>query len=242
MLDNVEEIEKYQLTGRGEIIQKLRQLGKSNSMITAYFAGGEYSLLTVVVDVLAEQSLLVLDYGANEAMNSNLISSNRAVLTTNHKGIRAQFVITNIKKARLKGKDCFACAIPTALTWVQRREFFRVRVPMSEPASLEINFDENSRQTFPVLDISLGGLAILNTSNDNLEFDAGYILNSCKLHISSFVDSYVSLEIRNLIQLGEDRNSKVRIGCQFINLDSQLSMDIQKFIHHVEALLKRVDD
>lgn len=66
------------LHGRGEIMQKLRQLGKKNSLITLHF--GEQSMLSTVVDVLADKNLLVLDYGGDEDINQKLIKHNHAIV------------------------------------------------------------------------------------------------------------------------------------------------------------------
>ena len=69
-IDSIENMEHYMLYSRGEIIQKLRQLGKKNSLISLHF--GEQSMLSTVVDVLTDKSLLVLDYGGNEELNQKV--------------------------------------------------------------------------------------------------------------------------------------------------------------------------
>ena len=235
--DNIEDQEKYQIHGRGEIMQKLRMLGKSNSMITAYFGGGEYSLLTLVVDVMADKNLLVLDYGANETMNQKLLQNNRAVLSTNHQGIRAQFSISNIQKAKLQGKACFACPIPDALLWVQRREFYRVRVPLSEQVVVELTNSDGEKFLFPVLDISLGGIA-LSYTDQAIELDASMVFSSCNLKLGNHAEGHVSLELRNVLDIGNDKR---RVGCLFAGYSGDMQGHIQRFIHHVEALLKRVE-
>ena len=176
--DSIENMENYMLYGRGEIMQKLRQLGKKHSLISLHF--NERTMLSTVVDVLSDKNLLVLDYGSNEEMNQNLLKHNRAVVKTDYDGIQAQFTIKDIRKARLQGKPSFACSLPESILWVQRREFYRVRIPLSEVVTCELIFSDNNRTEYPIIDISTGGIALFD-QNDELELELGNTFHNCKL-------------------------------------------------------------
>ena len=79
---NIEDYEKYLLYSRGEIIQKLRQLGKGKNLITGHI--GNETVLTAVIDVLSDNNLVVLDYAANEALNQKLIDAKRVIKNFRH--------------------------------------------------------------------------------------------------------------------------------------------------------------
>lgn len=224
---------------RGEIIQKLRQLSKKNSLMTLHF--GENSMLSTVVDVLTDKSLLVLDYGGNEDLNQLLLKKDRAVVKTDLDGITAQFTISNIRKARLQGKPSFACPIPENILWVQRREFYRVKVPLSETVTCEIFHADGSSTLYPVLDVSTGGIGLLDKDN-TFALETDTVFNSCKLSLGAHGSSVVSIEIRGLIPMNpNDSSAGTRCGCSFKNLSGEFETELQKFINFVDLQQKRVE-
>ena len=238
-IDNIENMEHYMLYGRGEIMQKLRQLGKKNSLISLHFNND--TMLSTVVDVLADKNLLVLDYGGSEELNQKLLKHNRAIVKTDYDGITAQFTITDIRKARLQGKPSFACTLPDSVLWVQRRDFYRVRIPLSEKVTCELIHGDNNRTEYPVLDISTGGLALFNI-NDELELEPGNVFHNCKLTLGEHGASFINLEIRNhILKNPNDPSEGTRCGCAFLNLSGEFETNVQKFINLVDLQQKRVD-
>lgn len=238
-IDSIENMEHYMLYGRGEIMQKLRQLGKKHSLITLHF--NESTMLSTVVDVLSDKNLLVLDYGGSEEMNEKLLKHNRAVVKTDYDGIQAQFTIKDIRKARLQGKASFACPLPEDVLWVQRREYYRVRIPLSEVVTCELIHGDNNRTEYPVLDISTGGIALFD-KDDELELEPGNIFHNCKLTLGDHSSAYINLEIRNhILKNPNNPEEGTRCGCAFIDLTGDFEVDVQKFINIVDLQQKRVD-
>ena len=240
-LDSIENMEHYMLYGRGEIIQKLRQLGKKNSLISIHF--GELSMLSTVVEILSDKNLLVLDYGGNEELNQKLLKYNKATVKTDYDGITAQFSIKDIRKARLQGKASFACPLPENVLWVQRREFYRVRIPLNEVVTCELihGDGEDAVTTYSVLDISTGGIALFD-QNEELELEPGNTFYKCKLTMGEHFVTYVDLEIRNhMVKNPNDPSEGNRCGCAFLNLMGDGEIDVQKFINLVDLQQKRVD-
>jgi len=242
----VENMEQFLLHGRGAIIQKLRQLGKGKNLITAHFGGGKYSLLTAVVDVLPDKDLLVLDYGADETMNKKILSADRIVFKTQHQGITAQFTVSDMKRARLRGKTAFACSLPDSLLWVQRREFYRVSIPRSDHVTCTINSPRDEAGTapheYPLLDISIGGLA-LHATRASDSFEPGQIYAHCHLQLPAAEPETVALEVQNILPVRDnDPAAGLRIGCRFVDLHPELGASIQRYIHTVDAMKRRVED
>lgn len=232
---NIEDYEKYLLHSRGEIIQKLRQLGKDKNLVTAHV--GNETILTAIIDVLSDNDLVVLDYAAEEKLNKKLVEAKRVILHTQHQGITAQFTVSNIKKARLKGNTVLACPLPENLLWVQRREAYRVRIPRSSRVTCEFYNANQTRVECDIIDISASGFAISNEHN-KLNYQVGDLFQNCKLHLADFGSATIDIEIRNEIQLPDS----LRIGCAFINLNTDTSSIVQRFIHMIDALQRQVAD
>lgn len=230
----VDNYEQYLLSSKAAIIQKLRQLSKSKSNITAHFGGGKYSLLTQVVDVLPDKDLVVLDYGSNEATNKKLLQSDRIVFKTQHEGVTAQFSTNSLQKARLHGKPAFACIIPDALLWVQRREFYRVRIPLRDKVFCELVHNEETLVPYPVLDISIAGLAI-RVDDTEYPIEASMVFNGSRLILPENESGLVNIEIMNQLPLKQDDpEGSQRFGCIFHNISTDVSAKIQRYIYDIE--------
>lgn len=238
----VDNYEQYLLNSKAAIIQKLRQLAKSKSNITAHFGGGKYSLLTQVVEVLPDKDLVVLDYGSNEATNKKLLQSDRVVFKTQHEGVTAQFSTGFLQKAKLHGKPAFACAIPESLLWVQRREFYRVRIPLRDKVFCELIHDEGILVPYPVLDISIAGLAIrIEDSKYNIEPDM--VFNGARLILPNDESGLVNIGIMNHLPLKQDNpEAGLRFGCQFHNISTDISAKIQRYIYDIELTNRQTRD
>ena len=242
--DNIENTEKYLLHSRGEIIQKLKMLAKDKCLISAHFNAGRDSLITAVIDVLREKELLALDYGSNEKVNQKLLNADRIVFKTQHHGITAQFSARSVIKAKLKGQPVFAVPLPEDLLWVQRREFYRIRVPLGVPIICQHTDDDGVTTDHTIIDISSGGVALADPDyHFDLEDAAGTILQNCKITLPEFGEGIVSLEIRNQLPLKfEDPGAGQRIGCSFVSLGSDFESNIQRYIHHIEAQRKQLEN
>ncbi len=239
--EKIDNYEQYLLQGRGAIIQKLRQLEKSKSMITAHFGGGKYSMLTAVVDVMPDRDLLVLDYGANETLNKKILQADRIVFKTRHQGITAQFTANKLQRAKRQGKTAFACPLPDSLLWVQRREFYRIRVPMSEQLNVEFVDSNNQVVNYEVLDLSIGGLCVHRTDS-RITFEEEQLFINSKLNLSPTLSGYVNLQVCNIIPVkADDPSAGERIGCRFIDLGMEMSGHIQRYIHTIEALTRHLE-
>ena len=198
-------------------------------------------MLSTVIDVMSDKNLLVLDYGGSEASNLRLLAKKRAIIKTDYDGITAQFNAENIKKARLQGQPIFACDLPEKLLWVQRREFYRVRIPLSEEVTCELIHGDENRTTYKVLDISTGGIGISDPNNE-LELEPGNEFHNCRLVLGEHAEALISLEVRNHIILDQSDLSKgTRCGLQFMKMPGDFETAIQKFINMVDLQQKRTE-
>jgi len=239
---SIDNYEQYLLHGHATIIHKLRQLAKGKNMITAHFGGGKHSMLTFVVDVMPDRDLLVLDYGSNETINEKLLNARRIVFKTRHQGITAQFTATEIQRAKLQGKTAFACPIPDSLLWVQRREFYRVHIPRQNSLSVEISTEENKVIQYTAIDISIGGISLLDCDNE-IAFECGQELINCKLNFFNGESGLVNLSVRNILPYKADNPAAGnRIGCAFMELGIDISSSVQRYIHSIDAHLRRIQE
>jgi len=240
--DSAENQEQYLVQNHQLIVQKLRLLIKNHVFVTASFNNGSQSMNTAIIDVIRDMDLVAIDYGPNQSLNDELLSASRIVFKASFDGINVQFSTNSITKAKYQGESVFAIPIPDSMLWVQRREFFRVRVPMGIPATCEIRQADDSYRAYKVFDISAGGLSILDEYYD-LEVEAGIVMSQCRLELPEHGNGRVNLEVRNILPVkAGERAAGRRIGCSFNNMGMSFAATIQRYIHAVESARKRFDE
>ena len=241
-LDGIADIEKYFLHSKGEIVQKLRLLGKSKSSITGFFNEGKEIFLTAVVDVLRDKNILILDITQSEELKSKIAKSERLIFKTKHLGITAQFRVTSIQTAKYQGRQYFACPIPDELLWVQRREHFRVHIPLSDNAVFQIRNDEGGFKEYRVIDISGGGMAIADELFD-LKVEAGDEFTNVNLIFEDNLSTTTNLLIHNTLPLNfSDPDAGQRIGCSFQSLRTDFAADLQRYINQLDSHYRKTLD
>jgi len=240
--DSAEALENFIIENKTGVVSKLKLMAKNHCMLTATFDNGFKTLNTSVIEVLNDMSLVALDYGADEALNTQLLASNRIFFKANMDGITIQFDAYSITKARLHDESVFAVQIPTSILWLQRREFFRVRIPLGIPAYCEIKQDDGSYRKYKVMDISAGGLSLHDEYQD-LDFESGLILSACKLELPEHGHGQINLKINNTFYVnGNEHSQGRRIGCEFIGIGMSFSATIQRYINAIELARRKIEE
>ena len=240
--DSAEGQQEYLLENPISVIAKLKQLAKNNNMVTASFDNGNSSMNTSVIEVLKDMDLVALDYGPSESLNTRLLAADRIIFIADVEGVDCQFKATSITKAKYQGEPVFAIPIPDSILWVQRREFFRVRVPLGVPAYCEVKQVDGSYRKYKVIDISSGGISLHDEFQD-IDLETGVVLSACKLELPEYGHGQINLEVRNILpyRIGSKPAGK-KIGCSFVNLGMSFAATIQRYINSVEAARRRLEE
>ena len=240
--DSAENQENYLVENKAGVIAKLKQLIKHHCMITATFNNGTQSISTVVLEVLKDMDLVALDYGASESQNLQLLNSGRVFFKTELDGITVQFDADSVTKAKLQNDPVFAIPIPSSLLWIQRREFFRVRIPLGTPAFCEVKQIDGSYRKYKLFDISAGGLSLHDEYQD-LDYEEGLVLSACKLELPDHGHGKVNLKIQNSFPAEKNKpKAGCRIGCEFVGIGMSFGATIQRYIHTIELARRQIED
>ena len=243
--DSIEGQEQYYLKKRKAITQTLGLLARKKCLITAHFADGKNPLLTLILDILSDKNLLILDYGPNEATNKKVLAAKNVKFASNYDGVKASFSAKKLVKAKYKGQPVFALPIPEALLWLQRRESYRIKVPRSEPVRCQISLDEDEPVNYSVLDISVGGIGVVDPDFNFHEGrgDVGSRLKNCNLVLPEVGEQSVTLEVRYYVAIDKhDRSAGQRVGFAFRDLNYAVESKIQQYMHMVELQRRRVSE
>ena len=80
--DSAANQEEFLIANRVGIVQKLRQIAKTNRMVTATFNGGAQTMNTAILDVIRDMDLVAIDYGPTEAINQQMLKADRIIFKT----------------------------------------------------------------------------------------------------------------------------------------------------------------
>ncbi|MDH5182082.1 MAG: flagellar brake protein [Gammaproteobacteria bacterium] len=238
----IQEAENFTIYSPSEIMQKMRMLAKGRCLVTAYFEDGNQSFMTAIIDILPEKKMIVVDYGPDEGMNKRIMSEPRVIFKSDLAGISAQWSVHHVRKARFKDQLVFAFEVPDEMLWIQRRDTYRVAIPLSVNAQCQFTHSDDTQGQYRILDISAGGLA-LEDKGMHEDFQMDQVLKASHINLPEHGGGIVTLKICNILPLRKDKPEEgQRIGCVFQNLPSDLDATIQRFILSIDSMRKRVSD
>ncbi len=226
---------QYLVTSQLEIIFIMRDLIEKKSMFTIYFNSGKSFILSVLLTVLSDRVEFVFDCGGNDAMNEQLLKSERLIFVAAINGVKVQFATDKARAVQFKGRDAFITHLPKQLLRLQRREYYRLEVPGFARIGCDIpELSGDSAVILTVRDISLGGLGLIT----NKQLDSSAIMETfhdCHLDLKNAGNITVDLEVRIAIALSQNKSGlATRVGCRFAKITPANQAILQRFIVMVE--------
>lgn len=228
-----EELEKFTTHNRREVLFYLHQLINDGERVSVIFNEGSETLLTVLLDIDEAENLLIFDWGGSESANWKLLRSEHNIFVCAPHGVKNQFSTGQVYETLYKQRRAFATRIPDHYTRLQRREFFRLVLPLTRRPPCTINQPDGRPLQLSVVDISIGGIAA-ELQGGKLDFEIGQILPQARIELKGIGTLEVDLEVRNRGEVQRGGKVAARIGCRFVNLSHALEHQLQRFITDVQ--------
>lgn len=229
-----ENLDEYTITFRREVIFYLRQLINDGDRISIMFNEGRDALLTVLLDVDEAGNRLIFDWGGSEDSNRRFLKSERNIFVANPQGIRNQFVTGPAREVTYRKRRAFAVALPDKYIRLQRREFFRLVLPMMQRPPCRLLLGPQEQEfVFSVIDLGIGGVG-LESSVTSLPLEIGQMLPGAMIDLKGPSVLRLDLEVRYLGQLARGIHQVGHIGCRFARLSPAQEHELQKFITQVQ--------
>lgn len=235
--DHDDLLARYTLHSRSEILFQLRAIQKRKLLVNLDLLGSRQIIVTSVLMVNEAKNTLILDSARGDALNQELMSGKGAEFVAQLDGVSLSFATGPVAWCKYEGLPALRIALPTSLVRLQRREHFRVPMPIANPVKCIVPLAADG-DTDPIIthlvDIGCGGVAIAETGG-RLGPATGRILPDCRLLLPESDTITTSLEVRNSAQIRLPNGVfQTRLGCQFVNLPNDMAAKLQRFVMDIE--------
>lgn len=233
------------------IVSHLEAIVKNRCIISASVDDNASAFLTVITDINQENNTLVVDGAPSELLNRTILSARNVIFNTQIDGIKVSFSGKDLRKVFTGGTVAFEMTIPNSLLWLQRRKYFRVKIPMSHKGSffemdngktiMELPILSDGISAFPLADLSISGFAALNPNPQlaNL-FQTEKVIAGPTLHLHDGSITQIGFIVKEITEIHIGNSKEQRIGCQFTNLSPAFESKIQHYMMHIERQIKKL--
>lgn len=233
-LSNDEIEDKYFLQGHVEILSILNELAHRREPVSVYFNNGQQFILTILLS--ARDEGLVFDMGGDEKANRLLANANSCTFLTFPDGIKVQFTGIHPQRFLWGNEEAFWVEIPQHVIRLQRRESYRITLPLSHPISVQL-FKHNQETSIKcsIHNLSVGGFCILmNDLSVTNQFKVNELIESAQIELSNQNQLQCPVIVRYISKNNHLLSEKIQIGFSFVQLSHAMDVAIQRTITQIE--------
>jgi c-di-GMP-binding flagellar brake protein YcgR len=219
-----------------EIASILRDKARSATLVAVGFGADERdSYMSVIVEVHSEAGLFVIDAPAAWSQRRRLLAAPRVELRFELNKVPHRLTAS---RPREREAGTVTLTLPESLLRYQRREFFRIDVPVGAPLRCRMRMapDEAPRiLAGRVVDISLGGMG-MRLQPGQLAVDQGMRLDGVEIELPGAGSVRVDLEVRSVLSAPPSSGRRyLRVGMRFVDLGAADQRLIQRYINQLQV-------
>lgn len=241
------DIAKYLVRSPKQVQSYLKLLSTQRCLISAAFGVDDKdTFLTAIMEINEKKQTLTIDCGPKEYLNKKLLDSAIIKCKTEYKGIKVLFEGRKVKKAGSTGQPSFIIPIPSSIYWIQRRQFYRVKSPLSKNSYCAVTFIDSKTQAettvnLKLYDISGNGFSIINESKEfSNQLIPSAVFENSNLVLENEESQRISFEVRYKLPQNPNRPEKdERIGCRIIDETPRTESTILRYMQNIERELKQ---
>lgn len=228
-----ENLDNFTVTFRQEVLFYLRQLIADSTPVSVSFNEGRETLLTVLLHLDDAAGQLLVDWGGSEECNRHFLQAERSIFVALPHGVRHQFVAGKARAVEFNGRRAFSVAIPKQFVRLQRREFFRLSLPITQRPGLILPDSAAKTGAIAIVDIGLGGIG-MEVPALPPEWDTDHLINKALIDLGRFGPVVASMRLRHIEPVLRGQRQMFRVGSRFEGLSHTQEVEMQRFISHVQ--------
>ncbi len=231
----------YTVYARAEIVALLQAMTRPSTLTTVYFDAQAGFAVTALLSVNPDFEEVVFDAPADADTQRRLLAAESLTFVTFIDQIKVQFSARRAEATQYDGRAALRVRLPDQLLRLQRRDFYRVRTPLSRPAHCLVPYGDDGRQyeKLRLIDISVGGVAVL-AQPEKFELAAGSRIDDCFLDLPGIGSVGVSLRVRHQEALPRDDHAR-SVGCEFVDIAPLARTLIQRYVNKLDAERRKLE-
>lgn len=215
----------------------LRSVAAQKSLVHMRIDGHERALITTVLHVDQESRCIMVDASSDEVFNKRLGSAQAVHFDAMVDKIHVLFSTGQATAQPFEGRSAFRVPYPDSLRRMQRRENYRVDIPVSWPLLCQITASPGQSIQLRVKDISASGVALLDPE-PLLNVTPGTIFQACQLDLGDLGTLTTGLQVSRVHKEAAGDAKPVRVvACEFVALPAAGSVMLQNYIVRLERKL-----
>ena len=225
---------------RGEIVAILDRLLRQRTLVTIEFGDG-HAIVSSLLELRREARVMYFDIARDPEQNSRLFASQRLAFVTELDHIPITFETTAPSLVTRADGPAAVVGFPDALVRLQRREWFRVSLPLDPPIRCTVFDAHGNASPALAVDLSCGGAGLVVDDEGGTLRRAG---SEHELIISLPEIGRITLDAKlsSVKPAGSspgEPGSKVRVGFRFESDPPKLASQIQRYVNQVELSRKK---
>lgn len=216
---------------RYRILSNLQKAEEPISVFIPSEDGGENpSFVSTLLHVDKDQLSIRLETAQQAELTEKAANAPYLLCSTQLNKVKIEFRVDQPTLMSQDGVDSLAAALPETVVRIQRREYYRLRIPTNITLQCTIHVEHYDIR-FDLFDVSCGGISGQLIDID-LELHPGMVLEDSQIDIPQIGSVTVDLQVRNISIRTDDQGHEIRqIGFSFIELPEYASNAIQRFVY-----------
>ncbi|MBI5626198.1 MAG: flagellar brake protein [Nitrosomonadales bacterium] len=230
---------RHRITSKKEIEFVLQNIAEKTSRVALYSGDTDDFILTTLLGV--DSTGLWLEQSPSGPDNQRIATSSKLVFVSSHLQVKVQFTANHASSVVYQGYPAFYLPLPDSIYRLQRREYYRLAVPASEPLRCVIPVEKPAKKRtheIIIMDISCGGVG-LTCSESDIELVPGESYPNCRIDLPEAGTIIGTIVVRNLVILtSASGHEQKRAGCEFKDLDGQSIILLQRYVMNMQRAAK----
>lgn len=229
---------QFRIHSRREIHSILRGIMQEGARVVLYYGERNDFILTALLDV--NEHGIWMDVGSMAENNQRILRSHKIIFISSHHHVKVQFVAHRIETAPFNNEPAFHLPLPETLLRIQRRDYFRLTTPASNPLTCLIPVALPAPSAQPdtpvqerevtIMDISIGGIALVCEEYDT-ELLPGSTYENCRIFLPDIGAITVTVKVKNAFKITQrDGMINKRVGCEFIHMKGEAANLLQRYV------------
>lgn len=236
--DDAQDLSRYTVRSRREIISLLRNVEQKNQLVRMQANRGADSAVTSILEVDDASNSVIIDCAPSAMTNQRVLDSDDIAFETVLENIRILFFAPGAESCDHDGRPALRIALPESMIRLQRREFYRVPTPVTNPVRCTIPVREEGSKTPVAVTVSLynvsaGGIAVVDEKKQ-ISPDLGSLHENCRIDLPGGA-VVVNMRLRNSQEVKLTNGKEIRrLGFMFVDPPNAVVAAMQRYITKLE--------